>query len=236
MFGYADFDCGDETEWWYVIKDTPSTIEDLPKRVRKEVRRGLENLEIKTLDPIDDAEQIQKVYRQAMDGYLCPEGEAELIISRADNEQWIGAFIKGSAEMIAWKHARFNGECVEMLMSKAIPERRNLYPFAALNWWQINEYLNSGQYRYMSNGTKNILHETNYHYYLIEKFGFRKAFCLLHIDYPPKIKWLINLLYPCRFMLLKFNKVGKMRLLNAVLKMEEISRASAKLCSKEYTK
>lgn len=36
----SSFDCGHETNWWYVIKDTPFDINELKKKRRYEIRKG----------------------------------------------------------------------------------------------------------------------------------------------------------------------------------------------------
>lgn len=37
--------------------------------------------------------------------------------------------------------------------------------------------------KYISNGTRNIIHETNFNEDLCKKYGFRKAYCKLNIKY-----------------------------------------------------
>ncbi len=40
----TDFDCGYETNWWYVIKDTPFDIDALKAKRRYEITKGLKIL------------------------------------------------------------------------------------------------------------------------------------------------------------------------------------------------
>ena len=55
---------------------------------------------------------------------------------------------------------------------------------AALVAFALERYFGDGfSIKYLTNGTKNVLHETNYHEYLMKYFGFRKAYCRLHIKY-----------------------------------------------------
>ncbi len=68
------------------------------------------------------------------------------------------------------------------------------------------------------------MHETHFPDYLEKYFGFRKAYCKLHVMYAPKYKSLIKLLYPFRRIFKKFDSVGKVHQLNGVLTMEEIVR------------
>ena len=76
---------------------------------------------------------------------------------------------------------------------------------------------------YIVDGERNILHETAFQDYLERYFGFRKAYCKLHIKYRRGIGVIVWLLYPFRKLIAKMNfKTAK--LVTGVLKMEEISR------------
>ena len=69
---------------------------------------------------------------------------------------------------------------------------------------------------------RSINHETAFQDYLEKYFGFRKAYCKLHVAYNPRVKWLIKLLYPFRKILIKLDGIGAIHQVNAVLRMEEI--------------
>ena len=86
----------------------------------------------------------------------------------------------------------------------------------------FDSFLKNGGY--ICDGARSINHETAFQEYLEKYFGFRKAYCKLHIAYNPKLKWVIRLLYPIRKLLMKFDEIGKAHQLNAVLRMEEIVR------------
>ena len=72
---------------------------------------------------------------------------------------------------------------------------------------------------------KTFLSNWSFQDYLEKYFGFRKAYCKLHIQYNPKLKWVIRLLYPIRRLLMKMDGIGVLHSLNAVLRMEEICRS-----------
>lgn len=70
----------------------------------------------------------------------------------------------------------------------------------------------------LSDGSKNILHESGFQEYLEKYFGFRKVYCTLHIKYRYSVlKILIKVMYRFKNILYKFdgNKI------NGLLKMEE---------------
>lgn len=60
--------------------------------------------------------------------------------------------------------------------------------------------------------------------YLEKYFSFRKAYCKIHIEYNPRIKWILRLLFPFRKIMKKFDFVGFVHQINSVLKMEELKR------------
>lgn len=49
----TDFDCSYETNWWYVIKDTPFNISELKAKRRYEINKGIKNFEVKQIDPCE---------------------------------------------------------------------------------------------------------------------------------------------------------------------------------------
>lgn len=84
--------------------------------------------------------------------------------------------------------------------------------------------LNSGDY--ICDGSRNISHETNFQAYLEKYFGFRKAYCKLHIKYRGVMKVVVGILYPLRKQLLKYDDISIIHQINGIMKMEEIVRAS----------
>ena len=76
--------------------------------------------------------------------------------------------------------------------------------------------------KYISNGTRNIIHETNFNEDLCKKYGFRKAYCKLNIKYRFPIGIFVRILFPLRKKINNETKIGNLIL--SVLKMEEICR------------
>ena len=85
-----------------------------------------------------------------------------------------------------------------------------------------------GQFgKYICDGARSISHETNFQDYLEKYFGFRKAYCKLHIAYNPRVKWIVKMLFPFRKMLHRFDQIGFVHQINSVLYMEELCRSEA---------
>ena len=58
----------------------------------------------------------------------------------------------------------------------------------------------------------------------ITKFGFRKAYCKLHIQYNLFFKFLVMIMYPLRFVFYKFNNKFAVKITSLLLQ-EEIRRS-----------
>lgn len=55
-----------------------------------------------------------------------------------------------------------------------------------------------GKNFYINDGARSISHETNFQDYLEKYFGFRKAYCKLHVAYNRRIKLVVKVLFPFR--------------------------------------
>ena len=97
----------------------------------------------------------------------------------------------------------------------------------------LTHYLNECGKKYVCSGHRNINHKTNTQEYKIKRFGYRKAYCCLRIEYRPGVNVLIKVLFPFRKIFEKFDKITLVHQLNGVLKMEEIIRKSGENLGKK---
>lgn len=110
-------------------------------------------------------------------------------------------------------------------MQKTNPEYEKYALNAALVEKVVSHYQDFLTYGgVICDGARSINHETAFQDYLEKYFGFRKAYCKLHVVYNPRVKWLIKLLYPFRKILQQFDNIGIVHWANAVLEMEKIVR------------
>jgi hypothetical protein len=141
-----------------------------------------------------------------------------------------GAFLKNKNELVAWVNVHKNTTHIDLISQKANPEFEKLQVNAALVYG-ICEYFKEDLVngKYICDGQRNVYHPTNFQAYLEKYFGFRKAYCRLHLRYAPHtyISFIIHILYPFRKILryFPFNFVKK---INSVLNMEEIVRNQKK--------
>ena len=228
----TEYDCGYETNWWYMIKDTPFDISALKAKRRYEINKGIKNFDIKAINPANYAEELYNVqiaaYSAYPDKYRPSVNRTEFIssVQKWDIFVCIGAFDRESDELCGYSLLAKESEIyVDFKVMKTNPECEKNGINAALVEGILryfNSFLTNGGY--ICDGARSINHETAFQDYLEKYFGFRKAYCKLHITYNPKLSWLMKLLYPIRKLLMKFDEIGKVHQLNAVLRMEEIVR------------
>lgn len=228
----TDFDCGYETNWWYVIKDTPFDISELKAKRRYEINKGIKNFDVKEIEPDLYADELYNVQLAAYSAYpkkYRPSVNREEFISfvhHCDSFVCIGAFDRESGMLCGY--SLLSKECetyVDFKVMRTNPKCEKNGVNAALVEG-ILRYFNSFLIRggYICDGARSINHETAFQDYLEKYFGFRKAYCNLHMTYNPRLKWVFRLIYPIRKVLVKMDGIGVLHSINAVLWMEELQR------------
>ncbi|MBR6825850.1 MAG: hypothetical protein IKM59_04805 [Oscillospiraceae bacterium] len=229
----TDFDCKEETPWWYVIKDTPIVLEEVKSTFRYKINKGLRYVNIRKIDCREYGQALYHCYTKAQERYTAHEGyvseEDYLRALENDPSEYYAAFFIETDELVAYMKNEVNGECVNMSVIKYDPEYLKYQISAALTYRVLYDYLNEGRCRYALDGQRAIRHKTNIQEYLEHYFGFRKAYCRLQIHYSLVMKVAVTLLYPFRNGIER--RAGDNVLLNnvaSVLKMEEIRRQCRK--------
>ena len=230
----TDFDCGYETNWWYVIKDTPFDIDSLKAKRRYEINKGNKNFYVKEITSIEVVEDLYEVAAAAYATY--PKSyrpNIDLGKFRSEVEKWnfykvYGAYAVEDDSLCGYaclNKINREGNYINFTTMKAVPEKERL----GLNAAMVNkilvdhvDFLSSGGY--ISDGARSINHETAFQDYLEKYFGFRKAYCKLHIVYRPYVRVLVKIFYPFRKILKKIGFVKLVGSFNALLQMEEINR------------
>lgn len=225
----SDFDCGKETNWWYVIADKPFNLQSIKAKRRYEINKGLNNFEVRKINPADYTEDIYEIQVAAFSAY--PEKYRPTVdhdsfienVSHWQKENVYGAFHKESGKLCGYSYITIKSNFINFDVLKTIPSYEKYGLNAALVYRLIddcNELLSNGGF--ICDGERSVNHETAFQDYLEKYFNFRKAYCTLNIAYNPKIKWLVKMLYLFRKLLLKFDNISKIHLVNALLKMEHI--------------
>lgn len=228
----SEFDCGYETNWWYVVKDSSFDISGLKAKRRYEINKGIKYFKVVEINPANYAEELYGVQVAAFSGY------PRKYRPKMDKQRFLGGLAKWESYCVMGAFFRETNElCGYALLAK---ESESYVDFKVLKTnpryekYSVNAALVEGVLRqfgtflahkgYLCDGARSINHDTAFQDYLEKYFGFRKAFCKLHIEYNPKFKWMIKILFHIRRFLLIFDGIGIVHQVNAVLQMEEICR------------
>lgn len=231
----TDWDCGYETEWWYIIRESPFDIETLSKNSRKHIRQAMQKCYVKKINTVDYIDALYYCYEKTVDNYknfqgkISFEGFSKMYLNCESSgvDCW-GCFSIESNDLIGYITVVPYDDYAETQTAKFLPEYLNLRTSDAIYYTVFEYYLNQQGKKYVCSGTRNISHITNTQDYKIKTFNCRKAYCKLHIRYKPKISCVIKLLYPFRKILSLFDSISKIHQINAVIKMEEIIRRQRK--------
>lgn len=231
----SNWDCGYETNWYYVIKDTPFDISALKAKRRYEITKGNRNFEVKVIDPEEYVDALFDVQVKAFSAYPDSYRPSDITkdnlkesIQAWKKDQWqvFGTFRKDDSLLCGYSVLNSRNTEIEFQIEKTDPAlERDGINAATVNG--ILEYyaddLENG--KYICDGEKPIYHETHFQDYLIKYFGFRKAYCNLNLAYKPGINLVVKALYPFRTLLRKYDNKSSVHKVNGVLKMEEIVRS-----------
>ena len=189
------------TAFWYVIKDAYKGIDEFSRNTRSKIRRGLKRNTIRQITRKELKEQGFDVYKAAFSNYntlLDPLNKKEFyerIDTLGDDIYDLWGVYRGE-QLIAYTEIRKLGKVRNTSITKFHPGYLKDYPSYALFYTLIDYYLSSQEVSYITNGTRSIFHKTNIQDFLIKKFNYRRAYCMLHIYYKPSVKMMINWLYP----------------------------------------
>ena len=227
----TDWDCKEETNWYYIIKDSPFNLEDFSAKRRKNLRQALKKCVVTKIDPEKHIKQLYEVYEAAFSKYIAADNKVsyEQFVERCreDKEnrvEYWGGFAADSNRLIGYMTVQCHAEYAETCVAKYHPSYLNYRVSDAIHCVVLDYYLNNMKKKYISSGSRNINHITNAQDYKIENFNFRKAYCKLNIIYKPLVRCVVNILYPFRRMLERLDSVRIVHSIIAILKMEEIIR------------
>lgn len=224
----TNFDFSTETNFWYVIHDTPMLIQDYSKNTRSKIRRGLKRCKVKLVDKKELKERGFAAYRKAFLRYktnVYPKSYQDFKdeIDSLEGVWHFWAIYNSDNILIGYSQNRIFENYCDYSTVKFHPDYLNLYPSYALFFTMNHYYLNQHNFKYVNDGAKSMSHDTNIQNFLMQKFKFRKAYCKLHLRYRPIVKLIINILFPFKFLISKI-QVGIFQKINVLLNHEQIIR------------
>lgn len=226
----SDFDCGYETQWWHVIKDTPLDVNSLKAKRRYEINKGKKNFIVKRIQPTQWVDALYRVtvaaYSQWPEKYRPQVEEARF---RKEVSGWetavvFAGFDREEGSLCGYGMLRESEHYARFVQLRVVPEAEKKAINAAMVAGILEYYAQrlEGDF-YIDDGERAIRHETAFQDYLEKYFDFRKAYCHLKLAYRFPVGIGVKLLYPFRDKLNRNSKIGS--LLYGVLKMEELSRS-----------
>jgi len=228
----TEFDCGNDTGWWYCLKDEPIKIEEMKADKRYKVNKGLRYFDIRKISSVEYGDQLYECFQKAAcryESYKVKYTKEQFVeLAKKDDCEYWGAFLKSSGKLVAYSRNKVYRTWVDFSVIKFDPEYMKFQVSAAMIYAMTVEYINIQKKKYVCDGERCISHKTNIQEYLEDMFGFRKAYCRLHIKYRPSVLLIVKVLYPFRNLLSMLDNIKLFRDINSVLKMEEIVRKQKK--------
>ena len=221
-----DFDCQNETCFWYVIKDQFEGMEGLSSRVRNKVRHAqqyfdyqqiaFETMQEKAFPILEETYADYAVHDKSMNREVF---EHYLDHCKVRQFDYWGIFEKETQQLVGFCTVRVWERCCEYEVTGITSKYKKggYYPYYGLYQHLNQHYLESRQFNYVSDSARTITEHSNIQDFLIENFGFRKAYCQLAVHYQWWMKIAVNLLYP-------FRKIIPLKPVKAILNMEAMQR------------
>lgn len=226
-----DWDCGEETNWWYLIKDEPLELASMKAKRRYEITKGERHFEVRRIEARDYADEL---YRVTVAAYAAWPEKYRPRVDEAAFKAGVGSW----EERVLL--AAFERESGRFAGYAGLIEAEDNVAFSVLRTDQadekagVNAALVAGVLRlygerlspsfYVCDGERAIRHETAFQDYLEKYFGFRKAYCRLRVRYRPGFGPIVRLLYPFRALFRGRTNLSSQ--IAGVMKMEQIRRES----------
>lgn len=217
-----DFDCPEETAFWYVIKNSFGGMEELSTKMRNQVKKCFKTMRVEKISSEYLLEYGYEVFVAATENYKVKavpptREEFESRIKNAEENEYWACFDLETDRMVAFCMNAVSDESCEYRTMKAIPEYQKKYAYYGLIYEMNQYYLEERGLKYVNDGARSITNHSNMQPFLMDKFNFRKAYCHFKIHYKWWLGIAVNLLFPFR----KYIKVSKVR---ALLDMESMAR------------
>ena len=225
----TDWDCGYDTGWWYLIRETPFDINTLSSNSRKHIKEAFRKVRVEKIEPKSYVDELYECYHQAFSKYEKADNEVSYDIFKksclsGNLDYWAG-FALDSGKLVGYMTIASHADWAEIHTSKFHPSYLKLRVSDALYASALAFYLNKLDKKYISSGSRSINHITNTQEYKEQHFGYRKCFCRLHILYRPRFKLFFKTMYIFRGIIAVLGRrCALLHRVSAILKMDEIAR------------
>lgn len=225
LYYISEFGTNKKTNWWYTVLDHPVTIDKLNSKQRYKVKKALEfcyckeiNSKEYNIEMINIAKEVSKSYkRHKQDVYDYSKKKYDVI----------GCFLKENDALIGFCIINKVGDMIDKVSEKCLHfDDSKIQPSTVLSWYIIENYINSGLFKLISNGSRTLNHMSLHNDFLIERFNYKRIYCKLHIVLNPKYKFFIRVAYLFRIIFKLFDKISYFHALNSFLLIYRISKES----------
>tara|TARA_B100001287_G_C22666314_1_gene523017 strand:+ start:947 stop:1753 length:807 start_codon:yes stop_codon:yes gene_type:complete len=224
----TDFDSKSKTSFWYVINDKHMELSDYSSNTRNQIKKGLLNFSIKLVPSSVILKNGYNIYQNVFREYnsiLKIKSKAKYLESLKGNYEFWGVFYKN--KLVGYSQNKIKHNACDYSTIKISRKYNHKYASYALFFTMNSFYLKDKKLKYVSDGARSILHKSNIQDFLIKKFKFRRAYCLLNVMYHPHIKIFVEILYPFR-KIFNFLPFDFFRKLSIVLRQEALVRNNLK--------
>lgn len=230
----VDFDSAVDSQWWFVIRDGAHRKQDLSSSTRSKLSRGRRRLEARPVSPDELLRHGYAVCIAASQRY----GTSEFLPERSVFERRVRAAREVNGIVEYW--GVFRGDALVGFSENHIQDRA---VFMESIWYDpdglrdyssyvlmdaiLEEYLNYRSFRYVSDGSRSIYHDTGVHDFLVDKFGYRRAKAKLQVAYKPVLKLAVRVsseAVPFISRMPRLRSLRTFRRLQALLLQDRIAR------------
>ena len=234
----SGFDKYPKSEWWYCVKDSPIKLSELTSKQRYRINKGLKNIfvfQIKKDDIINYLGDIFEIAEDCFANYpsqyrpnMCDvmrEYKKLLLDEGSIGSLW-GCKDRVTGVFCGFSICIENDNWINLAVVKVLSDYQKKEVNAALVFTICEHYFAQGNILYISDGERNIRHQTAYQDFLVRVLGFKYAYCKLNVIYNTWIYYLVKILYPYRNVIKHLSSWNSyLYNLYCVLKQEEIVRS-----------
>jgi hypothetical protein len=228
---HNNFDSQKETNWWYIVKDKFSKIENLPKKTRYMIRRASNIYSTKKVSRKMILKNGFDIYCAAYARYKTHEPRFDLqsfqkaINNMPEQTEFWCVFRKNDEKMVGFCENFIENKFCTFVSLWLHPDEMKKGCGYLLFYEMEEEYLLQRNFSYVSNGTRNLSHSTNIHEFLVSKFNYRKAFCKIHVKYRKPFGLLVSGAY-CISKIIFLKSLLLHGRIGILMRLEEIRRES----------
>ncbi|MGV2497805.1 hypothetical protein [Pelagerythrobacter aerophilus] len=196
------------------------------------IRKASEQFDVRRISLDDIIGQGYEVYVEAYRRYQTHErmySEEEFldaIKGVAAETEWWGIYEQGGGRLVGFSENYVVQNTCFYVTIWLHPKAMANFSGYLLFFEMEQHYLGKRGLKYLSNGARNISHDTNIHEFLIQKFNYRKAYCKLNVVYTPWLRFFVHVSFPLRRVFERIN-LGVFAKAAILLRQEEVRRRCA---------